>query len=174
MAIGTYDPVSKTWTPDPAFTAELTNDPAALGYKSAGAWKSAAAIGQLLTDPHGTVANPVTVAPQIPKPFVYTDVLGLLSAASQANIRALPELTRVLDDINAQNRHAVAVWANLCLAGTSPPILQSEHDAIVNLMNATIADPNWTATIPAPSRLEQVFGVGVVASGLITTVTGVA
>lgn len=174
VVLGNYDAPTGVWTPTPAFVSELQNDPAGLGYKNAdGTFKSAAAIGKLLTDPFGTVANP-TPQPTIAKPFTYTDVLGLLSAASQVNVRALPELSRVLDDINAQNRHAVTVWAGLLLAGSSPVITQAEHDAIVALMNATELDPSWPSTVPAASRLEQAFGVGAVASALITAVTKVS
>jgi hypothetical protein len=100
--------------------------------------------------------------------------MALLSANSLANVRALPELARVLDDINNQNRPAVTAWANMLLAGANPPITQAEHDAMVALVQATEPDPTWPATVPDASRLEKVFSVGVVQAGFIIAVTGIA
>lgn len=172
--LGTFDSSTQSWTPSAGFAAELLNDPTHLGYKQGnGAFFPAATIAGLLTSPQGTVANPLPQA-TIAKPFTYVDVLNLLSTASQANVRALPELPRILDDINAANRQAVSVWAGLLIAGNAPPITQAEHDAIINLMNATEPDPSWPSTVPGPSRLQSLFDVGSVELRLITTVTGTA
>ena len=176
MAIGVLGQDGR-WVPDSAFTSELNNDPAAVGYKNAdGTWKSAHEIGVLLTQPGALIPNPVA-QPSIPKPFTYLDIFNLLSSASLANLRTLPELPRALDDINAMNRQAVATWFNLLLqapAGGTAPITQAEHDNIVALMNATELDPSWPAQVHDVSRVEKVFSVGSVPLALITAVTGVA
>lgn len=173
--IGTFD--GTNWVPDSAFTTEITTDPAALGYKNAnGTYKSAHDIGALLTQPGALIANPVA-QPTISKPFTYLDIFNLLSPNSLANLRALPELPRALDDINSMNRQAVITWFNLLLqapTGGTAPITQTEHDNVIALMNATELDPSWQSQIHDVSRLEKVFSVGSVPLALITAVTGVA
>jgi hypothetical protein len=96
-----------------------------------------------------TVANPITVAPQIPKPFTFNDVFGLLSDASVAAIRDTPNTTDLIDKVNAGDRMGVLRWASALFKAPSK-ITVTEAGAVQSLLTSTVADPAWSAQIPAP------------------------
>ncbi len=175
LGTGTFDPGRNgpqwpwDWTPSPAFASDLNNDPANLGYKVDGVFKSSAAIAALLTSPLGTVANPVA-QPNVPKPFTIMDVAG--AAPNTLKALADADLQPIADAINRQDSVGVQRWADILLLRSA--MSQAEHDAVYALVTATHPDPAWQATVPGPSRLEQVFSVGSVESSLIFQVTGVA
>lgn len=115
---------------------------------------TAQAIFEATTAPTA-VSNPVAVAPQIPKAFGPTDVLGLVSPASLAKIKT--EVTMPLSDLNrsimAQDRPTIGSAAQLYLAFGD--ITQAEHDAILGVLTATVPDPSWTPTVLAGPSWQQ-------------------
>lgn len=158
-----------------ALSNELNTDPTSLGYKNTdGTWKTATQIAVILTTPIGTVANPTPQA-NIPQPFTYADIKALLSDASLVNLKASSLLPRILDDINSDNRNVVIAWAQLLYNnGTSSTITLAEQNSIISLMQSTIADPNYSATVPGPCRIQTLFNVGAISEAQITSITGVA
>ena len=108
-----------------------------------------------LTTPE-QVANPISTAPQIPKPFSRADILGCLSSSSLANIRVIPNQTDLFTQIDNNNRAAIEMWAIGLNAGT-PLITSGEVSAISAILAATHSDPSWTATVTGPTPLFRLF-----------------
>jgi hypothetical protein len=106
------------WTPDNAAIAAALNAPVAPN-----------------PVPRGTVAVPIAVS----------GVLGALSPASRARLVNVGFLSHVRDDINAQNRESVALWAEVLLDGGF--LTADEDQAILGLIGATQPDPAWPAQI---------------------------
>ena len=90
------------------------------------------------------VANPLPQA-TVPTPFTYGQLLGLLSAGSQANLEAFPAIHDLFAAILAQN--AADVVATVQLMQDASKITSAEATAITNAVNATGPDPNWTAQV---------------------------
>lgn len=102
------------------------------------------AVADALNAP--AVANPVTQAPAVPKPFDFADVMGLLSDASVAAIRDTPNTTDLISKINAGDRAGVLHWVAALLK--APAKITADEAAAVNaLMTATVPDPSWSAQI---------------------------
>lgn len=95
-----------------------------------------------------TVANPVPVAPTVPKPFVTADLMGTLDAAALTNIRNLPSLARLLDDIAAQLPGPLDNWINLM--GATGTVTPAQAAALSGIVHATEPDPSWAAQVPWP------------------------
>lgn len=138
-------------------------------YKSAGAYLPTDQLGFLL-GAASAAANPVTVAPQIPKPFTMTDLFGAVATASVGNVVKLAAALGIQADVDKQDRAALGNWAAALVAAGS--ITSADQTAIVALLNATIPDPAWTSTIPGPSDLQGQFGVGSVPHLLIEQAVG--
>lgn len=104
----------------------------------------------------GTSPNPVAVAPQVPKPFTFGDVMIALSAASLGNIRSLADRGNLIDAINNQDRPNVGRW--VAILSVAPALITTaEATAINGVLTTTIADPSWSANVPGPSRKDIVF-----------------
>lgn len=121
--------------------------PDAAGLSDAGA-------ADLLNAP-ATAPNPAPRG-QVPKPFGFADVMGLLSAASVVNVRALPTATVLIEKINAQDRPGVQHWV---AALSAPPALitAAEGQAVLGVLAATEPDPSWPATVVGPSWARATF-----------------
>lgn len=91
------------------------------------------------------VANPITSAPTIAKPYTAAGLLGLLSQASIANLYAFPAIHDLFADITAQNTANVAAAASLLAAAGK--ITSSEASALGAAVTATEPDPSWTSTL---------------------------
>lgn len=105
----------------------------------------------------GTSPNPVATAPQVAKPFTFSDVIGSLSAASLLNIRGMADRGNLIDAINNQDRPNVGRW--VAILSISPALIQPTEATAVNaILTATIPDPAWSATVPGPSRKAALFG----------------
>lgn len=93
-------------------------------------------------------ANPVAqgmVAPVL----TVANVLGLLSAASVGRLSANPNAATIRNDLRAQDREAVVLWAGLMQAGGT--ITAAEHDAVVAACTTPVPDPTWTALVSPAS-----------------------
>jgi hypothetical protein len=90
------------------------------------------------------VANPLPQA-TVPKPYTATQLLGLLSAASIANLAAFPAIHDLFSDISAQN--SANVEAASALLAAAGKITSAEQSAIVAAVTATEPDPSWTSTV---------------------------
>jgi len=95
-----------------------------------------------------TVANPVTVAPQVPRPFAASDLTGLLDAAATAKVYGRPAIVAFRDDIDRQSRVACGNW--IALAEAAGDVTASQYTAMIAVLQATHADPSWSAQVPAP------------------------
>jgi hypothetical protein len=82
----------------------------------------------------------------LPIPYTFAGLLGLLSPASVVNIRSLPVATALIADINANNTQAIGIWAQALLA---PPALitTAEAEAIGAMLTATQPDPSWQSQL---------------------------
>jgi hypothetical protein len=140
---------------DADLIAELKDDPNELGYKSDGAFRPTTEIALLLVSPSTPVKNP-TPQPTIPEPLSSLAFMTLLSPASLKNLRNLPSLPRVLDDISAQDRMSVGGWIQFL--ATVGDITADEAKTLTGALTATILDPSWPATIPGPCRLLTLAG----------------
>lgn len=93
------------------------------------------------------VANPVTVAPQVPKPFDVDDLMAVVVAANQASLATLATtMPNFLQDIDARNLPNLRRWARLLLKLAK--ITAADATAMQAVVNATQADPSWSAQVP--------------------------
>ncbi len=113
----------------------------------AGGWAGNTDAAILTAANAATIANPASQA-TVPKPFTLTQVLGVLSAASQANLKAFAGFAGLRDDVNANNVSACVVWAAY-LAGGAAIITSAEESAILAIVEATQPDPTYPAKIGA-------------------------
>lgn len=107
--------------------------------------------GWTLSDPQirakmtaATVANPLARG-NIPKPFTMSQVLGLLSSASLANLKTFAGIEGLRSDVNTNNVAACVEWCSF-LAG-SAVIAAAEATGILAVVQATEPDPSWTPTV---------------------------
>jgi hypothetical protein len=96
-------------------------------------------------------ADALNVPPSVPGParpvtLTVSGLLALLSPASQANLKALPYLPTVRDDINNQDRAAVALWAGFF--AQNGVITADEAQAIEGALAATEAGPSTFGPTP--------------------------
>ncbi len=139
-----------------ALADELTADPAGRGYREAGGtWKPTGDLFGLLNDGYSG-PNPAP-APEVPRHLVDTDLLGLLSPASQKRIVNYPNLPVIIGQIEAQNRAQLTSWAQVLAAGEI--ITPEETGALLGYINSTVPDPAWPPTVMLPGRAQTVAGV---------------
>lgn len=156
---------------DATLLAELDGDPAGIGYKAGDAFKATAEIARLLTEPHGTIANP-SPQPTLPKPFGLDDVLGVLDEPAQARVFSSVHLERILDAIAAQDRVAVGHFATILASTSVGAITADQRAAVLALLAAAGPDPAWPATVPDLSRVEKLGFDGVVHGAQVDRVLG--
>jgi hypothetical protein len=92
------------------------------------------------------VNNPVATAPTVPRPFSVAQLLGALSAASEANLNTVPGMAQLIQDIRAGDIPNCLEWIKY-LADTSK-ITAAEATALQGIVSATQPDPTWAAQIP--------------------------
>lgn len=90
------------------------------------------------------VANPAPQG-QVPAGYSAASLLALLSQASAANVESFPGISRLFDDILAQD--SPRVLATIALMSASGRILSSEATAMTAAVTATQADPSWQSQI---------------------------
>ena len=71
--------------------------------------------------------------------------MGVLSSASIGNVKALPYLPAIVDDVNNGNLAACARWLALFVA--TSVVTEAEATAIQGVMTATELDPSWQSQI---------------------------
>lgn len=87
-------------------------------------------------------------------PLTESRLMGSLAKASRNNLVNWPVLPKLMDDIAAQNRAGVGMWAvALCDAGK---ILEAERDAVL----ASLAEPG-SGSGPTPARSIPGWGLDV-------------
>jgi hypothetical protein len=91
------------------------------------------------------VPNP-TPPPMVPKPITVAALMGSLSVPSRQNVKALPGLPRVLEQIEAQDRTAVHLWVQLL--GSTGDITQDEVTTCVAELERTVVDPAHAEVLP--------------------------
>jgi hypothetical protein len=91
------------------------------------------------------VNNPVATAPTVPKPFTLAQLLGSLSAASQANLNSVPGMGQLILDIRANDVAACTNW--IAFLESTAKITAAEGSALQAIVSATEADPSWTAQV---------------------------
>ena len=111
-----------------------------------------------LSVPEGTIANPVTVAPQVPAPVYESAFMGLLTDSSNNSVVKLATWSNfglLKADIEASNRPGLGIWCQvLTKAGF---MTAGEASAIIAYLSSTVADPNWSATVAAPTPIFRLF-----------------
>lgn len=122
--------------------------------KPAYAGLSNQAAANLLSAPT-SVANP-TPRGQVAKPYAWSDLAAVLSDTAQAALRDSGLLPYLFDGIAAQDRTRVADIGKL-LAKPPAKITAAEATAVNGIIQATVADPNWPATVPGPSWARANF-----------------
>lgn len=114
-----------------------------------------------------TKPNRNPVRPQIPKPFGMSDLFGSNGIGDASAKKAVDSPARLADAIEAQDRRFLNRWASLNRAVGN--ITAAELTAVQTILQATIPDPDWKATVPicdleayfvdgqgkAPLRLEM-------------------
>jgi hypothetical protein len=126
--------------------AELLPD----GYLPSGA------IENLLASPVGTVANPVAQA-QIKRPFTAADLMGQVSPVNRVKIMQAGLIGPIQHCIDIEDTAGILSLSQLAVDGAA--MTADEQTAVAAVVNATIGDPSWTATVPGPSDLFTNFGV---------------
>jgi hypothetical protein len=95
------------------------------------------------------VPNPITAAPQVPKPFTYDDLVSAagIDATAKTNIATLAAtIGRFLEDIDAQDVNRLQRWGRILLH--QGKITAAQATAMNGVVAAKIGDPNWSATVP--------------------------
>jgi hypothetical protein len=92
---------------------------------------------------------------EVPRPFLASEVMGLLDPATIGNLRTIAYLPTIVGAINANDRPAVALWTNQLTAGGI--ISPGQAGAIMGLLSETIPDPDWPETVIAPSWTSEHF-----------------
>ena len=91
------------------------------------------------------IPNPVTQAPQVPKPWDFPTLMSLVSPASQAKLGTYQYLIELVSDLRNRDTVAALTWSSLL--GSMGLLQVSEAQAIQALLTSTISDPAWTAQI---------------------------
>jgi hypothetical protein len=91
-----------------------------------------------------TIANPAP-RPTVPVALTVSGVLGALSAESKAKLHTVAFVPAIRDAINAQDRAACGLWAQILMDGGV--ITPAEGQALMGLLSATQPDPSWPAEI---------------------------
>lgn len=94
------------------------------------------------------VANPVTAAPIVPRPFDVDDLIGAATTTTskQALANLATTIPSFLADVDGRNLPGLRRWARLLI--TLGKITQAEATAMAAVITTTQADPGWAATIP--------------------------
>ncbi len=142
-----------------AVKAELTTDPASVGYptfpatgtdQEKHAW-GVSAVGPLCTRPQ--VAN--DPAPKVPAPLDAGALLGVLTPGA---VRAIPMegFDLVHQAIDAEDRPRLKRL--LQIVNTKSHIQQAEYDALVAAVDAEVDAPDWPSTKAGTNRLDAAVG----------------
>lgn len=91
------------------------------------------------------VANPVPVT-QVPVPISTATLMSVLEDATIVKLNSYTLMGRVLDAINAQDRGALGLWAEMMFKGGT--LSQADLTAVTETLSATENDPSWQAQIP--------------------------
>ena len=132
--------------------SELQNDPEGLGYGALE--QNYPAIADAM-NARPMVANPITEAPQVAKRLGIRD---LFAAITPAEARALYMIPGFRDDVQKAAEAGDRVALQMYVAIVAPELSQQSIAALTALMQATEADPTWSAQIPGDSR-ATVLGV---------------
>lgn len=100
-----------------------------------------------------TVPNPVKSAPQVPKPYGWTDLFGKLDKATIDSIVSIPLVDSLIDAVNAGDVAKQAQYVAALVA--SGRITAEQAAALQGVMQTTVPDPGWVATI---TEFESLFG----------------
>jgi hypothetical protein len=108
--------------------------------------------------PEGTVANP-TPQSQVPVVMSITGLLSLLTDPTNHSISKLaacPSAPALRDDVLSQDLAKVKTWASFFVAAGI--ITTAEYSSVMTYLSSTIPDPQYVATVPAPTPLFRLFG----------------
>ncbi len=140
--------------PDTELANELNNDPAGLGYKDGADWKPATQIVHLMCE-RRTQANP-DPAPQIPVPFTFTELMGIINAGGELAAFSLADAPVLMALVEAQDIQGILNVVELCRVKTM--VSDTTAATIAAKVQETQADPNHPATIPLEPRFTELWG----------------
>lgn len=114
-------------------------------------------IAAILNTPQ-TINNPVTSAPNIPKPVALTDIYSAITLADAAAIfgKVNDTFLQLLQEYLTANDRTHT--ANM-LAIASQIISSQSVNNIEALLAETIPDPTWTATIQQSLAVQSGYGI---------------
>ena len=103
------------------------------------------------------VANPVKVAPLVPKRITMLDVFQAVAAANPADLAKAKDIPGWLIDraeqmMAANDRDGMANY--LTTIAATAQLSAASQQALAALLAATVADPAWSAQIPGPARWQ--------------------
>jgi len=113
-----------------------------------------------------TIANPVTVAPQVAAPVTLKQIMALVPAAEMVQVykvmpQLIPDLRNAIDN---NDRDYMA--ALLTIAATATVISAATVAKLQTVLTATVPDPTWSATVAGPS-LASAAGFGTVTPAMV-------
>lgn len=113
-----------------------------------------------------SIANPVTVAPQVAAPVSLKQIMALVPAAEMVQVyKQLPQLIPDLRNaIDTNDRDYMA--ALLTIAATATVISAATVTKLQAVLTATVPDPAWSATVAGPS-LAAAAGLGTVTPAMV-------
>lgn len=113
-----------------------------------------------------SIANPVTVAPQVAAPVTLKQIMALVPAAEMVQVyKQLPQLIPDLRNaIDNNDRDYMA--ALLTIAATATVISAATVAKLQAVLTATVPDPSWSATVAGPS-LASAAGFGTVTAAMV-------
>jgi hypothetical protein len=132
--------------------SELQGDPEGLGYAELGS--NYPAIAERMNQ-RPLVTNPVAEAPLVLKRLGIRD---LFAAITPTEARALYMIPGFRDDVQKAAEAGDRVVLQMYVAIGAPDLSANSIAALTALMQATEADPTWSAQIPGDSR-STVLGV---------------
>jgi hypothetical protein len=119
------------------------------------------------------VANPVTEAPQIPKPLTSVDELFAIVFESETFEQDLAAITKLAQVLSVGK--VVSEYTGVPFVGDLDKVIMMMQSPVFNLstasataalarLNETMPDPSWQAQIPGQS-LAAIEGLGVISPG---------
>jgi hypothetical protein len=92
-----------------------------------------------------TQPNPVATAPAVPKPFDVDDLTAALGVGNTSVDTLATTIPSFLDDVDNRRLASLRRWGRLLRR--LGKVTATEATALAAIVNATVPDPSWTATV---------------------------
>lgn len=105
--------------------------------------------------PEGQTTNPAQ-REQVPVTFSIETMLAFLGSDSAANVGNWANLGLLMDTVSLQDHSGALRLVSVLVAFAR--ITSAEATAIRAWLNSTVADPNYSSTVPGPTPCFRLFG----------------